>query len=560
MRDDLVTLGSGGGSNNESIKQHSNLLRGDLVRAFDANGPSIEEDSAQLLKFHGSYQQDDRDERRVRRQAKQDKAYQFMVRTRIPGGVLTAAQYLAHDELAERFGNRTLRLTTRQGIQLHGVLKGNLKPAIRAINDALLTTLAACGDVNRNVMACPAPAHRLNDARVQAFAERIATHLTPQTRAYHELWLDGEKLSQSESEPIYGETYLPRKFKIAVASPGDNCVDAFTQDLAFVAELEDDALRGFTVLVGGGMGSTHGKAETFPRLATPLCFIEADDAVAIAEAIVTIFRDYGDRKNRKHARLKYVIEELGIDWMRAELERRIGRALENPRPIRFLDITDHLGWHQQANGLWFFGVHVLSGRVADRPASRVRSALREVVTRFAPGVRITGQQNLLLIDLHGGDRFTVETILRDHGVEVNPVALGIARNALACPALPTCGLAVAEAERALPGVLTEIECELAALGLDADSVTVRMTGCPNGCARPRMGEIGIVGRSADLYDIFVGGDTTNTRLNVPYAEGVRRDALVASLRPAFEDWKRERRSAESFGDFMHRTAGLTVAS
>jgi sulfite reductase (ferredoxin) len=559
MRDDLTMLGSGEGTANESIKLRSDFLRGGLARAFDASDPSIDEESVQLLKFHGSYQQDDRDERRARRETKREKAYQFMVRTRIPGGVLTAQQYLAHDALAECYGNGTLRFTTRQGIQLHGVLKGGLKPAIRAINETLLTTLAACGDVNRNVMACPAPSHRPNDAQVLAYAESIATHLTPQTRAYHELWLDGERLTEAESEPIYGPTYLPRKFKIAVASPGDNCVDAFTQDVAFVAELEGDRLRGFTVLVGGGMGSTHGKTETFARLATPLCFVKPGQAVEIAEAIVTIYRDYGDRKNRKHARLKYVVEELGIQWIRTELERRIGRAIEAPHPIRFHDVADHLGWHQQTNGLWFLGIHVLSGRVADYPASRMRSALREVVSRFAPAVRITGQQNVLLTDVRGGDRFAIETTLRNHGVVFDPATLGIKRGALACPALPTCGLAVAEAERALPGVLAELEGELYALGLGTETVTVRMTGCPNGCARPRMGEIGIVGRSADLYDIFVGGNTTNTRLNVLYAEGIRRDALSATLRPALESWKREGNAGESFGDFMHRTARLTAA-
>lgn len=558
MRDDLKTLGAGEGSSNEGIKLHSRHLRGALGEELADGTVSFGEEAVQLLKFHGSYQQDDRDERRLRRGTQQEKAYQFMVRSRIPGGVLTAEQYLAHDELAGRYGNGTLRLTSRQGIQLHGVLKRNLAPTIRHINEVLLSTLAACGDVNRNVMACPAPLQHATRSVVERYTHAIAMHLAPRTRAYHEIWLDGEKIDRSEREPIYGETYLPRKFKIGVASPGDNCVDIYTQDLGFIAEMHGEALQGFTVVVGGGMGSTHGKAETYPRLASPLCFVEPSEVVEVAETIVTIYRDYGDRKNRKHARMKYVVEELGVEWVRQELERRVGRRFAEPHPIRFATADDHLGWHRQADGAWFLGVHVANGRVIDRATSRVRSALREVIARFAPGVRITGQQNVLLTGLHESVRLDVEAVLQRYGVETVPAALGIARRAMACPALPTCGLAVAEAERAMPEILSAVERELADLGLVDEPISIRATGCPNGCARPRMGDIGIIGRSLDSYDIYVGGDLANTRLNRLYAQGVKRDALVASLRPAFEHWKRERHAGEPFGEFMHRIGVLAA--
>jgi sulfite reductase (ferredoxin) len=557
MSDDLLHLGPGAGSANETIKIGSDFLRGTIAAGLDGDATHFGEDDQQLLKFHGSYQQDDRDLRRKRNAAGEEKAFSFMVRSRIPGGVLTADQYLAHDAIAHEHGNGTLRFTTRQGIQLHGVLKGNLRPAIRAINDSLLSTLAACGDVNRNVMACPAPPRNGAETQVAEFAHRIAMHLAPRTRGYHEIWLDGEKLEaggveEADVEPIYGATYLPRKFKIGVASPGDNCIDVYTQDLGFVAEFARGELTGFTVLAGGGMGSTHGKSETYPRLATPLCFARADEVLEIAETIVTIQRDYGDRKNRKHARMKYVIEERGIEWFRAQLEDRLGRRVEDPHDVRFDDAPDHLGWHLQADGAWYLGLYVESGRVADTTGSLARSGLKKVIAGYAPGVRITGQQNVLLAGIASSDRGAIETILRDHGIQINPKNLGLRRGAMACPALPTCGQAVAEAERALPAVVRAIERELEELGLADEPIGIRMTGCPNGCARPRMGDIGIVGKSLDLYDIYVGGDRPNTRLNALFATNVKSGALAATLRPVLELWKHQRQQDEPFGNFAHR--------
>ncbi|HTX59464.1 MAG TPA: NADPH-dependent assimilatory sulfite reductase hemoprotein subunit [Verrucomicrobiae bacterium] len=536
----------------EAIKTGSDLLRGDIAEELSSGTASFGERSQTLLKFHGTYQQDDRDLRKERRETGSEKAYQFMVRSRIPGGVLSAQQYLVHDELATRYGNGTLRLTTRQGIQLHGVLKGELRATIRAIDAALLTTLAACGDVNRNVMACPAPPATPLQASVAAAAHELAAHLTPRTRAYHELWLDGEKQSEPEAEPIYGPSYLPRKFKIALALPDDNCVDAFTQDLGFVAEERDGTLAGYTVLAGGGMGSTHGKHETYPRLATPLASIAPRELLEVAEAVVTVQRDYGDRANRKHARLKYLVQERGIDWLRGEVEHRIGRRLADPNPVRFQGARDHLGWHAQADGNRYLGLHVASGRIADRVTALVRRGIRAVLERHRAGVHLTPQQNLLLTGISPRDVGAVDALLRSYGVETDPAKLGIRRAALACPALPTCGLAVAEAERALPAVVDLLERELARLGLGGEEIAVRMTGCPNGCARPRTSEIGIVGRSLGIYDVFVGGDAAGRRLNEVLARGVPQNELIGVLRPLLQRWKVERLPGEAFGDFAAR--------
>jgi sulfite reductase (ferredoxin) len=542
---------------NEEIKAESRFLRGTIAESLETETTHFDEADLQLLKFHGSYQQDDRDERRARRAAGRERAYQFMTRSRIPGGELTAQQYLVHDDLACRYGNGTVRFTTRQGIQLHGVLKGDLRPAIRSINESLLSTLAACGDVNRNVMACPAPLASRARSIVNDLAHQLALHLAPQSRAYHEIWLDGEKAhvvrDEADREPLYGKTYLPRKFKIGLTVEGDNCVDIYTQDIGFVAHPSADGdLTGFTVLVGGGLGSTHGKSETYPRLGTPLCHIAPDELLYVAEKIVTIQRDHGDRTNRKHARMKYLVQERGVGWFRAQLEERLNRSLAPPRDLAFAPLDDHLGWHPQANGRWFFGLHVTSGRVYDGAEGLLLSALRDIARRFAPNLRITGQQNVLLTDISAEVRDELEALMLHYGVTSDPVRLGLARHAMACPALPTCGLAVAEGERALPAILEELQRALAYLGLPSEWLSVRMTGCPNGCARPRMGDVGIVGRSPGIYDLFVGGDLANTRLNSLYAKGVRVEDVVATLRPLLEVWRDERHDGEPLGDFWHR--------
>ena len=560
---DLLHLGAGGGSKVERVKDGSRHLRGQIAEELQQESTRFSEEQVQLLKFHGTYQQENRDLRQARKAAGEEKAYQFMVRSRIPGGVLTPEQYLAEDELAGRYASGTLRITTRQGIQLHGVLKGNLHATIHGINEALLSTLAACGDVNRNVMACPAPTASRAHARIHEIAHTIAMHLAPRSRAYHEIWIDGEQVAtvqqpEDEVEPVYGTSYLPRKFKIGVAFPGDNCIDVYTQDVGLVAHLEDgpgtedERLAGFTVLIGGGMGMTHGKAETYPHLAQPLCYVTTDEVVEVAETIVTIQRDYGDRQNRKHARMKYVVAERGIPWFRAELERRLGRSVQEPRPLAWRDVEDHLGWHEQGDGRWFLGLYVENGRVKDVGNERLRTGLREVIAEFRPGIHLTAQQNILLTDIAEDQRTRLDARLAEYGIATDPARLGLRRLALACPALPTCGLALAEAERISPAIVSQIEDELRALGLENEPVSIRITGCPNGCARPYMGDIGIVGRSKDIYNIYIGGDQANTRLNTLYASLVHLKDLAATVRPLLTIWRADRQEGETFGDFVYR--------
>ena len=541
----------------EEIKLKSRNLRGTIVDSIQAGGSRFDERDMQLIKFHGIYQQEDRDARQERKKAGREPAYQFMLRTRIPGGVLTAQQYLTEDILADRFGNGTLRITTRQGLQLHGILKGDLRSTIREISASLLSTIAACGDVNRNVMACPAPPKSAAEKAVQDLAQQLAMHFAPRTGAYHEIWIDGEKIDapsfvEEPADPIYGRTYLPRKFKMGVALPGDNCIDLFTQDIGFVAALRDDEIVGYTVLVGGGMGMTHGKTTTYPRTANPFCFIAPQDAIEVAEAIVTTQRDFGDRTNRKHARLKYLVEERGVAWLRAEVERRIGRSLQLPVEVSFDDVCDHLGWQKQDDEHFALGLYVESGRVKDTERVQLRTALRDVITRFQPQIRLTGQQNILLLGIRAEQRETVTTLLRVRGIETDPSALGVRRYAMACPAIPTCGLALTDAERALPDLIAEVERELEALSLADERLSIRITGCPNGCARPFMGDVGFVGRSRDLYDIYLGGDWANTHLNWLYKSSVRRPQLVEELRPLLTSWKHGRRAAETFGDYCSR--------
>jgi sulfite reductase (ferredoxin) len=553
----LIHLGHGGGSKVERIKASSDYLRGRISEELAADTSHFSEDQVQLIKFHGMYQQENRDARLARKAAGTEKAYQFMVRSRIPGGALTAEQYLVEDEIADLYGNGTLRFTTRQGIQLHGVLKGNLYATIHNINEALLSTLAACGDVNRNVMACPAPSADRAHVHLNEIAHKIAMHMAPRSKAYHEIWIDGEKAHTVEEpetvEPMYGPTYLPRKFKIGVAFPGDNCIDVLANDIGLVAYLEDGELAGFTVLIGGGMGMTHGKAETYPRLATPLCDITADEVLRVVETIATVQRDYGDRQNRRHARMKYVVEERGTEWFRAEVESRLGYKLRDPRPIVMHDVEDHLGWHEQGDGRWFLGLHIENGRVKDTETLQLKTGLRRAIERFRPGIRLTAQQNILLTDLTAEQRAPLEALLSEYGISTDPTAAGVYRFAMACPALPTCGLAVAESERVLPSIVREIEADLRELGLLGEPLSIRMTGCPNGCARTYMGDIGFVGRSKDLYNIYLGGDRANMRMNTLYASTVHIKELAATIRPLLALWKDERLPQETFGDFCHRS-------
>ena len=553
----LLELGIGAGSKVEQIKITSNYLHGQIVEELSQDTPRFTEDQLQLIKFHGMYQQEDRDVRQARKATGEEKAYQFMIRSRIPGGVVTAKQYLVHDELASRYGNDSMRITTRQGFQLHGILKGDIHATIHSINESLLSTLAACGDVNRNVMACPAPVASRAQAQVQEIAGKIALHLAPHSTAYHEIWIDGEKASsvgedEETVEPIYGPTYLPRKFKIGIAYPNDNCVDAFTQDIGLVPRLEGEKLIGFTLVIGGGMGMTHGKKDTYPLLGKLFADVTVEQVLPVIEAIVTVQRDYGDRTNRKHARMKYVVEERGIDWFRTEVENRLGYKLGAPSEVHFHTVDDHLGWHQQADGRWFLGLNIANGRIKDTEAAQLKTGLREIIEQFHPNVHLTGQQNLLLVDIPEESRELLEEKLHAYSIATDPNAAGAYRFAMACPAMPTCGLAVAEAERALPSVVQQIEGHLVELGLDNEPISFRMTGCPNGCARPYMGDVGLVGRTKDVYNVYVGGDWGNNRLNTLYAQMVHVKDIPQVLHPLFVLWRDERQPRETFGDFCHR--------
>ena len=497
----------------EVAKRHGKHLRGAIAETLASEATHFAEDDVSLLKFHGSYQQDDRDLRRAREAAGQEKAYAFMVRVAIPAGAITAEQYLGLEEIADEHGNHTLRVTTRQGFQFHGVLKGDLKATIAGINQKLLTTIAACGDVERNVMGCSAPLGDADHETVRQVAGAIARELRPATRAYHEIWLDGEKeVSTEEEEPFYGDRYLPRKFKTAVGLSNDNCVDIWSQDVGLLAIVSDGRLQGFNLLVGGGLGMTHNKADTTARLAEPLGFVSVANGVEAVRLVAAIFRDHGNRSDRRHARLKYLIAEWGIQRFREEFQRRASFPLGPAVGLPSLPFHDHLGRHRQNDGRWFYGVFIQSGRIVNTPGHALKTALHEIVTRLRRGIRLTGQQNLLLTDLDADGIETVERILRGHGVTL-PTALSAARRfSMACPALPTCGLAVAESERAIPGILDEFEAELEALGLRDAPITIRMTGCPNGCARPYTADIAFVGRSLGLYNVYVGGGLAGDRL------------------------------------------------
>ncbi len=553
----------------EVVKEESRQLRGTIAEELARDSDRFSDPNKQLLKFHGSYQQEDRDARQARRKEGLGKHHMFMVRCKVPGGRLTAEQYLAVDDLAGRYANGTLRFTTRQGIQLHGVLKRHLKETIAGINDCLLTTLGACGDVNRNVMACPAP-HRHDGVRdrLQADAARLAAHLAPRSGAYHEIWLNGARNSElgtgseqafrvprsalrAEEEPVYGKVYLPRKFKTGLALPEDNCIDVYAQDLGLLAAVEGGAVTGYNVLVGGGMGMTHGNVNTFPHIGKPVCHVAADEVVRTAEAVVKLFRDHGNRADRKRARIKYLVHDWGVERFREVLAGYLG-PLTPPRPVEVTGFDLHHGWHPQGDGKWYYGLSVENGRVKDDGPSRLRSALRELVTRFRPELRLTATQDVLLCGLEGGALSAVEKALAEHGVPRPEQVSAVRRHSIACPAIPTCGLAISESERALPGLLDELERELVRLGLGDERMGVRMTGCPNGCARPYQSEVGVVGRSGDKYALYVGGHVLGQRLNFPLKDLVPRSRIVATLRPLLEHFAGHRRLGEEFGDFCQR--------
>jgi sulfite reductase (NADPH) hemoprotein beta-component len=542
----------------ERIKRESGGLRGTLAESLaDAWTGALREDDQQLLRLHGSYQQDDRDLREDRRQRKLEPLWRFMVRLRLPGGVCTPAQWLAIDELARRHAGSTLRLTTRQTFQFHGIVKRDLKPTMQAINAALLDTIATCGDVNRNVIASVNPVESPVHAEVAEWAKRLSEHLLPRTRAWHEIWLDGEKLvGEPEEEPVYGRTFLPRKFKSAIAVPPDNDVDIFAQDLGFIAIVEEGRLAGFNLTVGGGLGATHGDAATYPRLADVAGFLPPERLLAVAEAVVTTQRDFGDRTNRKHARLKYTIADRGLDWFVAEVNRRIGVPLEQARPFEFVTNGDRFGWQQGFDGRWHLNLRIPAGRIADRDGAPWLSGLRRIAEVHRGDFRITANQNVVIAGVDAADRERIDALVAEHALDLHARATPLERDALACVAMPTCPLAMAEAERYLHPLLGKVGALLAAHGLAGEPLLVRVTGCPNGCARPYLAEIGLIGKAPGRYNLHLGGDARGQRLNVLYRENLDEAAFLPLLDELFGAWARERNPGERFGDFLWRSSRL----
>lgn len=545
----------------EDIKQQSGRLRGTLQQSL-ANQltGALADDDQTLIKYHGSYQQDDRDVRDERRRQKLEPDISFMIRTRTPGGVVTPPQWLKLDAIATTYAERGLRITTRQAFQFHGVIKGKLKATMQAINAALIDTLAACGDVNRNIAVAANPHLSNVHAAVQAQAEALSKHLLPNSRAYYEIWLDEEKVAGSgeEEEPIYGATYLPRKFKIGFAVPPSNDVDVFAQDLGFIAIVDNGgALLGYNVSIGGGMGATHGDAETYPRIADVVGFITPDQVIAVAEAVVTTQRDWGNRAVRKRARLKYTIDDRGLDAFRSEVERRAGALLRPARAFDFVHNADEFGWHQGDDGRWHLTLRIIAGRIWDRDGVRHLSGLREIATLLdtaggAAEFRLTSNQNLLIANLDDAQRASINHVVGEYSLDTHRAASPLRKAALACVALPTCGLAMAEAERYLPAFVDRLEARLAKHGLEGSDLHLRISGCPNGCSRPYLAEIALVGKAPGRYNLMLGGDHRGQRLNTLYRENIDETTILDTLDPLFQQYAAERTDDERFGDFLLR--------
>jgi sulfite reductase (ferredoxin) len=551
----------------EGVKLHSHYLRGNIPQELVDGTDVFSKPSTNVLKFHGTYQQDDRD----LRHGKDDRYYIFMVRSKIPGGRLTADQLLAELDLCEEVGNTTLRITSRQGLQLHGVVKKNLHRAISRINEIQLSTLGACGDVNRNVMCCPAPYKKPLYAQIQALSSQLAAHFAPRATSYHEIWLtdpetgvkqalhetngNGDLPYSTESdevEPIYGKLYLPRKFKMGICFPEDNCIDVYGNDLGMIAVVRNGKIIGYNLAVGGSMGVTPSAKKTFPAIAKRLLFAPVDEVVSIAEAIVKVQRDFGNREDRKQARLKYLVHNWGIPKFKAKVEEYYGRKLDDPTPDDITGFNDHMGWDEQGDGRWFYGLNVENGRIRDDETMQLKSAIREICHTLRPGIRLTAHQSILFTEIEESRKGELEDILRKHHVKLTEEISTVRRWSMACVAWPTCGLAVTESERALPPMIDQLEVELARLGLSNEKFTVRMTGCPNGCARPYNSDVGLVGKTVGKYTVFLGGRLLGNRMNFLYKDLVPADKVVSTLIPPLVYFKQARAEGESFGDFCHR--------
>lgn len=541
-------------SHNEDIKAAIPTLAGTIAATIaDETLDHFSHDDYEFLKFHGCYQQDDRDLRKTGKQ------YIMMVRSRVPGGVMNARQWKMFDQLSAEYGNNTLRITTRQTIQFHGILKSNLRNVIQGINESLLSTLAACGDVSRNVLAPPTPAYTNARKEVYAACHQVALMLAPKTKAYHTIWVDGVQLNLEEEtnkrfvDPLYGQTYLPRKFKVAFAIPPSNDIDIFTNDVGFIAIAEHDRLIGYNVCVGGGMGRSHGNVKTYPRLADVIGFIPPDKVVDVAKAVLTIHRDFGDRADRKHARFKYIVAERGVDWTRTEVETRANVKLEPAKPYQFTTMGDIYDWHQATDGKWFLTLYVLTGRVKDVAGHAMKTALRQVAEKFTGlEFRLSANQNVILANVDEADKAAITALLNSHGVKTENQASILHAAAMACPSLPTCGLGLAESERMLPGLIDRIEKLCDEVGLAGEEIIIRSTGCPNGCARPYMAELAFVGKAPGRYQVWLGGNVSGTRLNRIWKDVMQERDVETELRPVLVRYAKERNAGERFGDWCDR--------
>ncbi|ASE33094.1 NADPH-dependent assimilatory sulfite reductase hemoprotein subunit [Mammaliicoccus sciuri] len=538
----------------EHIKNRSNYLRGTIKEGLaDEITGAIAEDDTKLLKFHGSYMQDDRDIRDERRKQKLEPAYSFMIRVRVPGGTATADQWIAMDDISTEYANNTIKLTTRQAFQFHGILKRNLKSSMQSIHHAVMDSLAACGDVNRNVMCNPNPYQSGVHKEVDTLATQISDHLSPQTGAYHEIWLDDEKIidTKEEVEPMYGKTYLPRKFKIGIAVPPSNDIDVYSQDIGLIAVIEGEQLVGFNVTVGGGMGMTHGDTKTYPQVGRLLGYFPKEEAVDVCEKVLTIQRDHGNRENRKNARFKYTVDRLGVDFIREELNKRLGWEIEEAKPFEFKHNGDRYGW-TEGSGKWHFTLFIQNGRVKDTSDYKLKTALREIAEIHTGDFRLTPNQNLIIANVAKSKKQQIQKIIDKYGITDGEHYTGLRRNSMACVAFPTCGLAMAESERYLPTLINKIEGLLDEAGLNEEEITIRMTGCPNGCARPALAEIAFIGKAPGKYNMYLGGGFTGDRLNKLFKENIGEDEILESLKPILIQYGKEKNDGEHFGDFVIR--------
>ncbi|WP_144593684.1 assimilatory sulfite reductase (NADPH) hemoprotein subunit [Priestia flexa] len=558
MVNKILKAPEGPPSDVERIKKDSNYLRGTLKESMlEPISSGISDDDNRLMKFHGSYLQDDRDLRNERQKQKLEPAYQFMLRVRTPGGVSTPEQWLVMDDLAQKYGNGTLKLTTRQAFQMHGILKWNMKQTIQDIHASMLDTIAACGDVNRNVMCNPNPYRSDIHEEVFEWSKQLSDYLLPRTRAYHELWLDEEKVASTpevdeETEPMYGPLYLPRKFKIGIAVPPSNDVDVYSQDLGFIAIVEEGKLVGFNVAIGGGMGMTHGDKQTYPQLAKVIGFCTPDRILEVAEKIITIQRDYGNRSVRKYARFKYTVDRLGLDTVVKELENRLGWKLEEAKEFHFEHNGDRYGWEKGVRGKWHFTLFVQGGRVTDYDGYPLMTGLREIAKVHTGDFRLTANQNLVIANVSSQKKKQISELIEQYGLTDGKHYSALRRSSLACVSLPTCGLAMAEAERYLPTLIEQIDEILDENGLRNQEITIRMTGCPNGCARPALGEIAFIGKAPGKYNMYLGAAFDGSRLSKMYRENISESEILSELRVLISRYAKERHDGEHFGDFVVR--------